>query len=130
MNPIAVSAAELRHLIDSVGGFTLDVRSGRQVEQGISVCTRPSSSLVFPRVEWSDHGVDAWLAASSAALVPATRHIGGWFDQRTGEVWLDLVSVVAPAFRIAAYRLAVAMRQHGVFDLERSELVDLRSAAS
>ncbi len=127
---MTVHAAHLRHMIDTVGGFTLDVRTGRRLDSGISVCTRPSSSLVFPRTEWSDCGVDAWLAACSAALVPATRNVGGWLDHRTGDVWLDLVSVVAPEFRAAAYRLGVALRQHGVFDLARSELVDLRGIAS
>lgn len=130
VNDIAVNAAELRELIDTVGGFTLDVCTGRRIRSGISVCTRPSSSLTFARSEWSDEGVDTWLAACTAALAPATRHIGGWLDQRSHHVWLDLVSVVAPAFRTEAYRLGVAMRQHGVFDLDRRELVDLRGEAS
>lgn len=130
MTSAAVNAAALRGLIDAVGGFTLDVRTGRRVVRGISVCTRPARSLVFPRAEWTDRGVDCWLASCSASLGPAARYVGGWLDHRTGEVWLDLVSVVAPAHRVAAYRLAVAMRQHGVFDLDRSELVDLRAVAS
>ena len=127
---ISVNGAELRELIDAVGGFTLDVRTGHRIRSGISVCTSPSSSLTFPRSQWSDEGVDAWLAACTAALAPATRYIGGWLDHHTHDVWLDLVSVVAPAYRTEAYRLGVAMRQHGVFDLERSELVDLRRQAS
>lgn len=121
-----MAAARLRELIATTGGFTLDVRTGRPVQRGISVCTRPASALVFPWSEWNDDGVDAWLAACATALAPGTRYVGGWLDHHTGDVWLDLVSVIAPAYRTAAYRLAMALRQHGVFDLERRELVDLR----
>jgi hypothetical protein len=126
---VSIDPAALRELIELDGGFTIDLRSGQSVPCGISVCTRPSSSLVFPWADWDDTGVVTWLRGS-ARLAPATRYLGGWLDQRTHEVWLDLVSVVAPAFRHAAFALARTMRQHGVFDLERMELVDLRVSAA
>ncbi len=119
-------AGALRGRIHADGGFTVDVRSGQSVQCGISVCTRPASSLVFQLADWDDDGVAAWFTGS-VRLLPATRYLGGWLDHRTGQVWLDLVSVVAPAFRHAAFALARTLRQHGVFDLERMELVDLRA---
>jgi hypothetical protein len=124
-----IDPAALRELIETDGGFTIDLRTGQPVPCGISVCTRPSSSLVFAWADWDDVGVAMWLGGS-ARLAPATGYLGGWLDKRTHEVWLDLVSVVAPAFRHAAFALARTMRQHGVFDLERMELVDLRVGAA
>jgi hypothetical protein len=124
-----VDVATLRSLIVVEGGFTVNVRTGQPVERGISVCTQPASSLVFPFADWDDQGVADWLAAS-VRLAPATRYLGGWLDTATHQVWLDLVSVIAPAFRHAAFALARTLRQHGVFDLERMELVDLREAAA
>ncbi|MEO5898780.1 MAG: hypothetical protein ABIR68_01450 [Ilumatobacteraceae bacterium] len=126
---VGVDPAALRELIELDGGFTVDLRSGQSVLCGISVCTRPSSSLVFSWADWDDIGVTTWLCGS-AQLAPATCYLGGWLDPRTQEVWLDLVSVVAPAFRHEAFALARTMRQHGVFDLERMELVDLRVSAA
>lgn len=126
---VGVDPAALHDMIEVDGGFTVDLRSGQPVDRGISVCTRPSSSLVFPWADWDDAGVASWLHGS-VRLAPTTCYLGGWLDQRTREVWLDLVSVVAPAYRHAAFALARTMRQHGVFDLERMELVDLRVSAA
>jgi hypothetical protein len=120
---VGVSPPRLRHLIDRDGGFTLDLRSGRRVDRGISVCSRPSRSLRFPRDEWNDRLVAAWLHANVGVGTSRTRHVGGWLDPRSNHIWLDLVQVVSPTLRPVACLVARALQQHCVFDLERRELV-------
>ncbi len=118
----AVAAGELRRLIDCDGGFTVDLRSGRAVGHGISVCSRPWRSLHFRRAVWSDAIVEAWLA-DIGVDGRRTRYVGGWLDTRSDHVWLDLVRVVPPTLRSVARVAARALGQHCVFDLGRQELV-------
>ena len=51
-----------RTKIESEGGFTVDLPTGRRVCHGISVCSRPWRSLRFRREAWDDALVDRWLA--------------------------------------------------------------------
>jgi hypothetical protein len=118
---VGVSPLGLRQLIDRDGGFTVDLRSGRRVDRGISVCSRPWRSLRFRRDEWSDRLVAAWLHAN--VRTSRTRHVGGWLDPRSDQVWLDPVRVVSPTLRPVACLAARALQQHCVFDLGRRELV-------
>ena len=118
-----VSPHGLRRMIDVDGGFTVDLRSGRPVERGISLCSRPSRSLRFPRESWNDRMVEAWLVSNVEIGFGRARHVGGWLDPRSDHVWLDLVRVVSPALRPIACVVARALRQHCVFDLGRRELV-------
>ena len=117
-----MSARQLRRLIDGDGGFTVDLRSGRTVGHGISVCSRPWRSLHFRREVWSDAIVEAWLADIDVDG-RRTRHVGGWLDTRSDHVWLDLVRVVPPRLRPVARVAARALGQHCLFDLGRQELL-------
>ncbi len=123
-------ARHLRSLIDIDGGFTVDLRTGRSVSRGISVCVRPSQSVVFLWPDWCDRTVSAWVRSRS--LEPAWRssHVGGWLDRRSGQVWLEEVHVVSPGLRQVAYAVGRALGQHCVFDLGRGELVVLKSNGS
>jgi hypothetical protein len=120
---IAISPPALRRMIDTEGGFTVDLRSGRAVGHGISVCSRPWRALCFPRHEWDDAVVDAWLATNIDVGAHRARHVGGWLDRRSDHVWLDLVHVLKPGLRPVAFVVARALQQHCVFDLDRRELV-------
>jgi hypothetical protein len=128
-----VAADVLRGLVAQQGGFTVELRTGTPVRRGISVCTRPTSSVVFPWSAWNDSAVEAWLVACTTVIGTRSSHsayVGGWRDPVSDEVWLDIVSVVASVHRHAAVELARTLRQYGVFDLDRRELVDLRSSAA
>lgn len=114
---------DLRRLIEADGGFTLALRTGRPVHRGVSVCVRPSRSLSFSWSEWSDDQVGAWLSARAGERNHRARHIGGWLDPRSDQVWLDLVNVLAPSLRRAACVLARALDQHCAYDLGRGELL-------
>ncbi len=124
-----ISAFGLRRLIDHEGGFTLDLPTGRRVSQGISVCSRPWRSLQFRREAWDDDLVEEWLATINVRG-RRTRHVGGWLDQRSGHVWLDLVRVVPPTMRPVACGVARLLRQRCVFDLGRRELVTVGRQAA
>ena len=119
----AIFAGDLRRLIETDGGFTLALRTGRPVHRGVSVCVRPSRSLSFAWDDWSDDHVGAWLIARAGERNHRALHIGGWLDPLSNRVWLDLVGVLAPPLRRAACVIARALDQHGVYDLGRRELV-------
>ncbi|MCU1367403.1 MAG: hypothetical protein JWN39_3042 [Ilumatobacteraceae bacterium] len=126
----AVSAARLRHLVLSEGGFTVRHSDGEPVENGISVCTRPSRSFAFTLCHWNDGAVDRWLADRSREYGWRSRCIGGWLDPRSDTVWLDVVRVVPPELSMVARLMGRATQQHCVFDLARRETVRLRRSAS
>lgn len=118
-----IVASDLRRLVETDGGFTIAVVTGRRVQHGVSVCLRPSRSLSFWWDEWSDREVTAWLTACGGDRVRPAAHIGGWIDPRSQRVWLDPVTVVAPLLRRAACVVATALDQRCVYDLGRRELV-------
>jgi hypothetical protein len=117
----------LRDLIDSNGGFTVRLRTGRPIAAGISVATSPSRSLTFDRDRWCDAQVAEWLTQVDRRAAGRDRAIGGWLDTRSQTVWLDVVRIVPSALRWPARLLGRAARQHCVFDLGRRETLVLRS---
>jgi hypothetical protein len=123
---LPAASRRLQQLIDSHGGFTLRLRTGALVPSGISIATRPSRSLTFPRTSWSDEQVTSWLAEAAGEPSWRCASIGGWLDPRSQMVWLDVVRVVPAAFRLPACLVGRMMRQHCVFDLGRCETVVLR----
>jgi len=116
----------MRHLIDSHGGFTVRLRTGALVPCGISVATRPSRALSFPRESWCDERVTEWVAGLSDGPAWRCGAVGGWIDPTSQMVWLDVVRVVPAALRWPACMLGRVMRQHCVFDLGRRETLVLR----
>ncbi len=115
--------AALRRVLDADGGFTLRLRSGERVSDGICVATDPGRALTFARAEWCDRRVDEWITAVSTKPVWRARCIGGWIDRRTDTVWLDVVHVVPRPCRRLAMTMARWSNQHCVFDLARNEAV-------
>jgi hypothetical protein len=116
----------LRELLDRQGGFTVRLRSGRQVSSGISVGIRPERSISFAADEWSDHSVDEWVIAATGQPRWRPSAIGGWVDPDTGVVWLDHVRVVPASLRSLALLLGRASKQRCVFDLGRGQTVRVR----
>jgi hypothetical protein len=123
----AITAPHLRQLIVDHGGFTLRLADGRIPRRGISVCTRPSASRSFAMSDWDDQAVTSWLADR---VLDRDRYIGGWLDDRSTTVWLDVVGIVPPRLHSLAYTVGRMMDQHCVFDLARRETVVLQGGPS
>jgi hypothetical protein len=110
-------------VLDTHGGFTLRLRSGEAVRDGICVATSPAQALTFARSEWCDRRVDEWIVTVSTQPMWRAGCIGGWIDRSTDTVWLDMVRVVPRPCRRLAMTMARWSRQHCVFDLARNEAV-------
>ena len=115
--------AALRRALESDGGFTLRLRSGEPVSDGICVATHPGRALSFPRADWSDRRVDEWISAVATEPSWRARCIGGWIDRSSDTVWLDVVHVMPRPCRRLAMAMARWSNQHCVFDLARHEAV-------
>ncbi len=113
-------------MLDEQGGFTVHLRSGERIANGVSVGTRPGRSLSFAADQWNDRVVDEWLRAAAAAPVWRSSAIGGWVDPASGTVWLDVVRVLPSPLRWLAILLGRAANQHCVFDIGRRQTVALR----
>jgi hypothetical protein len=125
-SPVGPDPASLRRLIDRDGGFTLDLRTGRPARRGISVAASRSISWAFPCHQWSDAEVGDWLQSVAGHPSRRRRHLGGWLDNASGTIWLDLVWVVSPVLSPLARVAGRAFGQHCVFDLSRGQIVPLR----
>jgi hypothetical protein len=120
------TAPMLRSLIDTHNGFTLRLPDGTSVGSGISVATRPSRALSFPREHWCDHSVTTWLEQVARLSKRRTTCIGGWIDPRNGAVNLDVVTIVPQPLRWLAIAAGRVLGQHCVFDLTNQKTMVLR----
>jgi hypothetical protein len=111
----------LHELLQDHGGFTINPRSGRRVDRGISVCADPHLSLRLSG--WDDVAVAGWLTVHAASYTRPDRYVGGWSDPTTGHLWLDVVRLLPSALLHAALHVAHTHGQRGVFDLSRHALV-------
>jgi hypothetical protein len=86
--------------------------------------------LSCPLSEWRADEIEGWLEDRRPHLDGGHVHLGGWIDPRTGDVWLDLVTVVPEQLGSLALALARAHSQRAVFDLGRRRLVEVAEAES
>lgn len=110
----------LRDRLARHGGFTVGVPDGDPLTSGMSVAVAPHLAVSFPFHQWCDRRVEQWLGR---VLKVRPAALGGWIDERTGMVHLDVVQVVTNR-RMAAL-LGRATQQHCMFDLDRRVLVGL-----
>ena len=113
------------------GGFTVDGHTGRPIERGIAVCADPSATLAFAFEDWNAAVVGGWLQSHrEASDRDGSSHIGGWWDQRTGRVALDVVHVLPYAAHAIAHAVGRLHRQYAMFDLGARRLVCLADEGS
>jgi hypothetical protein len=114
-----------RQLLDRHGGFTIDGRTLRAIDRGVSVGADPGSGLMMPRTAWDDEAVASWVHRHSQRRVRDGLHLGGWIDAVRDDVWLDLVRVYPEHDRREALLTGLRHRQHAVFDLGARTMVGL-----
>ncbi len=119
----AANPSMLRHHLAMRGGFTLDVRSGRFVDDGISVCTHPTSSWTFPFADWDDAAVARWLARHASPLAPGVSTLGGWLEEASERAWLEPVRVFPGHHRSVALSVGRRHGQRAVYDLRLRHLL-------
>jgi hypothetical protein len=121
---IASLASIVRALVERDRGFTVELRTGRPVPQGLAVCADPDLTLRLAPDGWDDAAVAEWIrACREVAVGRADLHLGGWHPRRDEEVHLDLVRVLPPERRSTARRLGLHHRQRAIFDLTAGSLV-------
>jgi hypothetical protein len=116
----------LRTLLDQRGGFTVNGRDGRLVDDGVAVCIDPSAGFVFDFTAWCDEEVQGWLDRATPRL-GGDVHLGGWLDG-TGRCWLDLVRVFHRQLLDHAIHVGRTLGQWAAFDLTQRSLIHLSLA--
>lgn len=124
--PMVELAARLRSCLHADGGFTVRLPSGEPVSDGVSVCDDPASTLRFHADEWDTGRVARWIAQWEHRLAREAVHLGGWLDQHTNHVVLDLVVVFPDHLRERAVAHGRHHRQRAAFDLTNDRLIPLR----
>jgi hypothetical protein len=119
-------ASIVRALVDRDRGFTVDLRCGRPVPDGLAVCADPDLALRVDPADWDQAQVAGWIEACRAtAEGRSDLHLGGWHPRRDDAIHLDLVRVLPAERRTTARRLGVRHRQRALFDLGAGSLVPL-----
>jgi hypothetical protein len=118
-----VLAPKLRALLAVEGGFTVNAVTGRHARGGIAVCVHPEASAPLGPREWTDHRLSRWLRDTAPHLVRPGRYAGGWLEPATGQVCLDVVTVMPGAALRAALGAGRLAGQRSVFDLDRRRVV-------
>lgn len=83
------AVAELRKKIDTEGGFTYHAPSGSYPDSGVPVGL-PEHGQVIPKADLTDEALERFAADRWELLQEEGRHLGGWLDTETDQVWLDV----------------------------------------
>lgn len=128
--PQSVASKVLRATLKH-GGATIDPRTGASVTSGYSVGVRPKASQMVPVTGASKAQVAKWLKDNAAELAKPGHHIGSWHDEKTGQVWLDVVKVYPNDAKGRAGALAAAGRhkQIAIFHLDKMQEIEKKNAA-
>lgn len=102
------------------GGFTIDPVSGRSPTTG-KVVGIPGHEESFELGSQLRADIDGWRERHAEALKGEGAHIGGWFDEDTGQAVLDVAIVVDTVKE--ARRLMEKFKQKAYYDLDRKREV-------
>lgn len=108
-------------LAEPDGGFTIDVRTGREVAAGYAVSIFPQHSLELPLADATPAALCHYIEQHADVLADPHNRLGGWHDPETGRIWLDISLVLAD--RDEAIKWAEAANQIAIFDLGNFESI-------
>jgi hypothetical protein len=123
---LPITSSRLHALLVESGGFTIRRRTGHQRRHGVCVATRPHKELAFPIDDWRSSDVDDWLGSIRGERRWRASHIGGWVDQSSGRVVLDVVRVVPCRLQRMAVVVGRVTRQDFAFNLSEQRVMVLR----
>ncbi len=104
------------------GGFTYQPLLREVPTRGYSVSIFPELERAIRREDLTPAHIDRFKERHAELLrAHPGAHLGGWFDQENGIIYLD-IAVIVPS-RLQAYKLAIRHGQEGFYDLERDETV-------
>jgi hypothetical protein len=112
-------AEMMKEAIKTGGGFTVEYYTMRPLKSGYSVGAYPELSTSFPAEELNEGAVREWLNKNKKTL-RSDPHIkvGGWLDETTGKIWLDVVKVYPrKADKAAAVKKGKEKNQISIADL-------------
>jgi hypothetical protein len=75
------------------GGFTFDYYGVKPVVTGFSVGEYPERSGVFDVKTVKKADIDSWLHKNHDLLTGPNVKVGGWLEDETNKVWLDVVHI-------------------------------------
>jgi hypothetical protein len=111
-----MSAAAVKDMLDSQGGFTVDPRNGKQPKEGFAVAVQEENSLIMHDDSFSDAEVDSWMKQH---IDQPSFHVGGWHDKENGKYVLDVVHVEPDQEK--AIQLAQEHDQVAIYDLKQGK---------
>jgi hypothetical protein len=118
--PERVPSSFLQQLIDSAkaGGFTADVSQDVFQQDGFAVA-RTGLGQHFPtNAPDFEQRLEAYVDTNWEALSTDGVYLGGWVDDNTGEIWLDIVDVSESrddAYKTAKKRGEIAIADLGAY---------------
>lgn len=106
-----------KHAYDSIqrnGGITVNLQ-GVEPQEGYAYSPYPELERVYPAQAFRPEHLHQYIADNAHALSLPGNHLGGWHDQQSGNVFLD-ISHVGPAHPDTIQE-AAKKNQIAVFDL-------------
>jgi hypothetical protein len=104
------------------GGFTV-APDGREPDHGYVISPYPDRSYTAPADTITAADLYEYAGKNADLLALPDHYLGGWVDDQTGQVWLD-ISILAPDLP-AAEVLGRAYNQLAVYDLTAGREVRL-----
>lgn len=104
------------------GGFTVDVRTGKDVTTGFAVATHEDRSVDIPANEIKGSHLQSFVDKNQDLFADERNKFGAWHDPDTGQVWLDVSTVVTD--RGEAIELGKKHNQISIFHLDDFEVIN------
>jgi hypothetical protein len=117
----AKRGGRLSHEMDTSGGFTYQPMSNQTPKTGFVVAAFPERQRRISRAEYAKDArgeIDRYDKAQRSFIAEdPQRHLGGWDDKVTGDVFLDVT--VIKATEAEGRKLGRDTDQYAIWDLER-----------
>lgn len=114
--------------IDTHGGFTINPTTHAEPTEGYAVSKWPEKSLIFKRAGMHParvaRNIRRWLIQNKAMMDEPMVHIGGWYDQESGNVYLDFSVVHPKNAKAAAIADAKRHNQKAIYSLHEQEEIN------
>lgn len=115
---VTAFAQRMTEAVATNGGFTFENRTGNVAVHGIAVAPFPELSGVFDAKTFTTADAAGWIEQHRRLLRHADLHVGGWRDDSSGKVYLDIVRIYEPRDRDIALAVGRRRNQISVADLD------------
>ena len=123
-----ITKKESRDLLQkavSTGGFTYEPIANVSPTSGYALSNFKDKELIVSVDDLSSSTIFRYMQKHSEVLKDPNVYVGGWWDTRTDEVYLDISTILDD--RGAAIEMAREMDEEGIFDLSNFETIIVKA---